>query len=323
MTATLTDRYVLAVTRSIPEQQRADVADELRASIADQLDARIEAGEPADAAERAVLTELGDPDRLAAGYADRPLSLIGPRYFLEWKRLLVLLLWIVVPLAAFGLALGQTLSGAPFGAIIGGTIGGAISVAVHLAFWTTLVFALVERSDEARMPLAPWTVDRLPADTPYTGARFSDMIASVVFLAIAAAALLWDQLVGAVYLNGQWMSLLSPSLWPWWVGGLLVAMGVDAVLQIIVFLRGRWTFALAAFNTVLNIVIAVPAVWLLSQGRLLNPEFWTLVIPNGEGDKVFGIISVLTGFAIAGIAVWDIVDAFLKARRAARGRITR
>ena len=267
MTATLTDRYVLAVTRSIPEQQRADVADELRASIADQLDARIEAGEPANAAERAVLTELGDPDRLAAGYADRPLSLIGPRYFLEWKRLLVLLLWIVVPLAAFGLALGQTLSG--------------------------------------------------------TGARFSDMIASVVFLAIAAAALLWDQLVGAVYLNGQWMSLLSPSLWPWWVGGLLVAMGVDAVLQIIVFLRGRWTFALAAFNTVLNIVIAVPAVWLLSQGRLLNPEFWTLVIPNGEGDKVFGIISVITGFAIAGIAVWDIVDAFLKARRAARGRIGR
>jgi len=323
MTDTLTDRYILAVTRTLPEQQRADVADELRAAIADQLDARLDDGQTPDAAERDVLTELGDPDKLAAGYADRPLHLIGPRYFLDWKRLLILLMWIVVPIAAFGIALGQTLSGAPFGAIIGGTIGGALSVGVHLAFWTTLVFALVERSDDARSPLAPWTVDRLPADNPYTGARFSDMIASIVFLAVAAVALVWDQLVGAVYLNGQWMSLLSPSLWPWWVGALLVAMGIEAVLQIVVFLRGRWTVALAACNTVLNIVIAVPAVWLLTRGELLNPAFWDAVIPNGEAAKVYGILSVLTGFAIVGVAVWDTLDAFLKARRAARGRIGR
>ena len=315
MESTLTDRYIQAVTRTIPEQQRGDVAAELRGAIADQLDARLAAGGTLDDAERDVLNELGDPDKLAAGYADRPLYLIGPRYYLEWWRLLKLLLAIVVPLAAFGIALGQTLAGTPIGGIIGSTIGGAITVAVHLAFWTALVFALVERSDEVRTAFAPWTVDKLPADTPYTGARFTDMIASLVFLAIAAVAFVWDQLVGLVYLDGGWMPFLSPELWPWWAGGLLAAMALDAVLQIVVFLTRRWTTPLAIANAVLNVVVAVPAIWLLSQGMLLNEAFWSAVIPNGEAEKVYGILSVLTGFGIAGIAVWDTIDAFLKARR--------
>lgn len=315
MNATLTDRYIQAVTRTLPEQQRGDVAAELRGSIADQLEARLGVAGAPDDAERDVLNELGDPDKLAAGYADRPLHLIGPRYYLEWWRLLKLLLAIIMPLAAFGIALGQTLAGAPIGGILGATIGGTLSVGVHLAFWTALVFALVERSDDARTAIAPWTVERLPAETPYTGARFVDMIASIVFLAIAAVALVWDQLVGLVYLDGRWMPFLSPELWPWWAGGLLAAMAIDAVLQIIVFLAGRWTFALAAVNTALNVIVAVPAVWLLSQGMLLNEAFWSAVIPNGEAEKVYGIVSVLAGFGIVGIAVWSTIDAFLKARR--------
>ena len=106
MTDTLTTRYIDAVTRSVPERQRDDVARELAAAIADQIDARLVAGEAPGDAERIVLTELGDPERLAAGYADRPLHLIGPRYYLEWKRLLVLLLWIVPACAAGGVAIG-------------------------------------------------------------------------------------------------------------------------------------------------------------------------------------------------------------------------
>ena len=80
-TATLTDRYVDAAMRTVPEAQRADLAAELRASIDDQIEARIEQGEQQGDAERAVLIELGDPDRLAAQYTDRPLWLVGPRYF--------------------------------------------------------------------------------------------------------------------------------------------------------------------------------------------------------------------------------------------------
>lgn len=318
--STLTERYVQAVTRTIPEAQRDDVAAELRASVADQLDARIESGEDAGPAERAVLSALGDPDKLAAEYVDRPLHLIGPRYYLEWWRLLKLLLWIVVPLAAFGIALGQTLAGEGIGTIVGSAIGGTLSVAVHLAFWTTLVFVIIERSERARdavsSSLTRWSVDDLP-EIQHTGASFADVVASIVFLVLAAAALIWDQLVGAVYLDGRWMSFLSPELWPWALGALLVIMGIEGSLQIVVYLQRRWTLPLAVMNAVLTVAVVVPAIVLLWQGMLLNPEFWLTVIPD-DGEKVFGIISVITGFAIVGLGVWDIIDAFLKAQRARR-----
>ena len=43
-TSTLTDRYIDAAMRTVPEKQRADLAAELRASIDDQIDARVESG---------------------------------------------------------------------------------------------------------------------------------------------------------------------------------------------------------------------------------------------------------------------------------------
>ena len=315
--ADLSARYIQAVTRTIPETQRADVAAELGASIADQLEARIANGEEPVDAERAVLSALGDPDALAAGYVDRPLHLIGPRYYLEWWRLLKLLLWIVLPLASLGIALGQTLSGAPLGTIIGASFSGTLTVAVHLTFWTTLVFVIIERTDRARAgkptSFRSWSVDDLP-EQRQSGASFGDLVASLVFFVVAAAVIVWDQLVGAVSLNGSWISFLHPDLWPWAIGGLLAVFVVDAVVQIIRYLHGRWTWPLAAINAVLNLVVVVPAIWLLSEGRLLNPEFWLTVIGD-DGEKVFGILSVLAGFGIVAIAVWDAVDAFLKARR--------
>ena len=45
MTSTLTDRYVDAAMRTVPEKQRPDLSAELRASIDDQIDARVDAGE--------------------------------------------------------------------------------------------------------------------------------------------------------------------------------------------------------------------------------------------------------------------------------------
>ena len=40
--STLTDRYVAATLRTLPEKQRPDIEKELRASIADAVDDRIE-----------------------------------------------------------------------------------------------------------------------------------------------------------------------------------------------------------------------------------------------------------------------------------------
>ncbi|WP_457099012.1 permease prefix domain 1-containing protein [Microbacterium sp. P5_E9] len=318
MTSTLTDRYVDAAMRTVPEKQRPDLSAELRASIGDQIDARVEGGDAPEAAERAVLTDLGDPDKLAAGYTDRPLHLIGPRYYLDWWRLLKLLLWIVLPFAAFGVALGLTLAGKPFGEIVGTVWVVLLTTTVHLFFWTTLVFAVVERSGSAgAKPLTVWTVDHLP-EPRAQGAGFVDMIANIVFLAIGAAALVWDQTIGFGF---AWIDdlppVLNPGLWPWWIAVLLILMAVEAGLGVIVYLVGRWTIPLAVTKTLLDLAIAVPAMILLVNGRLLNPAFFPAVIPDAsDAAEVASIIAVITGFCIVGFTIWGIIDVFLKARRA-------
>ena len=69
-----------------------------------------------------------------------------------------------------------------------------------------------------------------------TGASLSDLIASLVFLAIAAGAILWDHFVGFAYsAEDGWSSFLDPGLWPWWIGGLLVLMVLEALLAISVY----------------------------------------------------------------------------------------
>ncbi len=313
-TVTLTDRYVDAAMRTVPESQRADLAAELRASIADQIEGRVAAGDTPEAAERAVLTDLGDPDELAAGYTDRPLWLVGPRYFLQWWRLLKLLLWIVIPCAVFGVSLAMVLDGATFGEIMGAIWPLALTVGVHLAFWTTLVFVVVERSEGRGKTVAfePWTVDDLPDPRP-RGAGLGDLVASLVFLVVAAGAILWDLFVGFVPTEPG-LSFLDPGLWPAWILGLFALMALEAGLAVTVYALRRWTIGLAVVNGILNAAIAIPAIWLLMQGRLINPEYFPAIIGEG-GAEVGAIVSTVTGFAIAGIAVWDTVDAALKARR--------
>ncbi|WP_314505342.1 permease prefix domain 1-containing protein [uncultured Microbacterium sp.] len=319
-TTTLTDRYVTAAMRTVPEKQRDDLGAELRASIADQVDGRMENGEHHAAAERAVLTELGDPDKLAAGYTDRPLHLIGPKYYLEWWRLLKLLLWIVLPAAAFGIALAETLEGQPIGSIIGGVVVTLISVAVHLCFWTTLVFVIVERTGARAGSFTEWSVDQLP-EPRQRGVGFADLIVSLVFLALAAGAVIWDLTIGFVPASvsgaGEPLPFLNPALWPWWIAGLFVLMALEATLAVVVYLIGRWTPALAVANAVLALAFAVPALLLLSQGQLLNPQFFPTVVGAG-GAEVAAIVNVVFGFGIVLIAVWDIIDVVLKTVRSRR-----
>ncbi|WP_203580198.1 permease prefix domain 1-containing protein [Microbacterium hibisci] len=313
--ATLTDRYVDAATRSIPENQRPDLAAELRGSIDDQIEARIAEGEDPASAERAVLTDLGDPDKLAAQYADRPLWLVGPKYFLDWWRLLKLLLSIVPACVACGLSLALVLDGQSFGEIVGTVVPVLLSVVVHLAFWTTLVFVVLERSGQDTLNGSRWSPDQLP-EPRQRGAGLGDMITSLAFLAIMVGVVLWDLFVGFVPTDPG-LSFLDPALWPGWILALFAVMALEAVLAIVVYAVGRWTIGLAVANGILNLVIAVPALWLLFEGRLINPAFFPTIIPDG-GAEVGAIVSVVLGFVFAGVAIWDTVDASLKAVRARR-----
>ncbi|MDX2376014.1 permease prefix domain 1-containing protein [Microbacterium sp. LRZ72] len=313
-TASLTDRYVAAAVRGVPEKARADLAAELRASIADQVDARTAAGEPADAAERAVITGFGDPDVLAAGYADRPLQLIGPRFYLTWRRLLTLLLWIVVPIIGFIVAAVEIVEGEAVGAVITAVWVAVLGVGVQLCFWVTVVFAVLERTGAGKaMPIESWSPDRLP-EPRQQGAGLPELIGSLVFLCAVAGAVVWDRLFGLVYVGDGWRAALSPQLWPWWVAGLFVILVAEAVFAVVLYRMRRWTYGLAAVNAVLALAFAIPAIVLTAGGMVIDPALYAYA--GDAAAQVQVVIPTAIAIGIAAIALWDIADGFFKARTA-------
>lgn len=326
-TASLTERYISATVRSLRPEAQDDVRAELEASIADAVEARREQGEDPRAAERAVLTDLGDPGILAAGYADRPLHLIGPKYYLTWWRLLKILLWIVPTFAAIGVALAKILEFATIGETIGAVTVAIIMSIVHVGFWTTLVFAVLERT--ATDAGATWTVDQLPEPTD-EGAGRSEVIGSLIFLALAAGAIVWDALRGFVRDDGVPVPILNPSLWPVGMTVLLVLMLAEAALAIVIWRQRRWTVGAAIVNTILAVAFVVPAMYLLLSGDLVNPGFLQYLAVEhaaemaqadagaAEQGGVLRILSVILGVVIVGSSLWDIVDGWIKALRARR-----
>lgn len=325
MIATLTDRYVSATVRTLPPDVQADVRAELSATIADDIEARLEQGEVRKDAERAVLTALGDPDVLAASYADRTLQLIGPRYYLTWWRLLKLL-WAVVPVTAVvGALIAQLIIDAPIAETIGFLFTVAVGTIVHVGFWTTLVFIILERTGAGTG--ARWNLDALP-EPQEAGAGHGDIIASLVFLGIGAGALLWDHFVGFVFVaeNGvdiaaglgsqtTAMPLLNPDLWPWWLGGMLILIAFRTALAIAVYASRGWNSKFAWLNTALAFVFSALVTYLLITNQLFNSDFVHHALGRRDLPPLAGgVLAVLFGTGVVGASVWGTIDGWRKSR---------
>ncbi|MET8283456.1 permease prefix domain 1-containing protein [Micromonospora sp. NPDC005174] len=310
---TLTDRYLAATLRSVPAQRRDEIATELRASIEDMIEDRAGGGADAAAAEREVLTELGNPDRLAARYADRRLQLLGPTYYLVWLRLLKLLLSFIPALAGTVVAVVAVVEGKGFGAIGPGLVV-ALHVAVHICFWLTLTFVLIERS-QPTIDLPDWTVDELPDVPAHRDVSLVDTIASVVMLMVFIAYLPLQHYQSWVRTtDGDNIPILDPALWSFWLPALIGVLALDVVFEIVKYRIGRWTWRLFATKALLNLAFTVPVVWLALSDRLLNPALgerldWLAVADNRE------ILAAIIALSAAVVAVWELIDTALKTRR--------
>ncbi|WP_141014645.1 HAAS signaling domain-containing protein [Nocardioides sambongensis] len=317
--ATLTERYVHAATRRLPAAQRDDVAEELRGGIADRLEA-LEHERPdldTDARERAALTELGDPARLAAGYSGRGLYLIGPDLYPAFQRTLAQLLAVAVPAVTIAVGVVDALDGDPIGHVIGGAVWAGLTALVQICFWLTLTFVLIERSgpghDALRDSLdVEWTPDQLPPLPTHPG-RLRDTVTSLAFLAFMAALLIWQQFRSPIDgADGESVPILDPELWSLWLPLLLALMVAEAVLEIAKYRTGRWTVPLAAANTALSLAFAGILIHLSRAEELLNPAMVDAVQQDWSGFDP-GLTHTIVAVTAAVIALWDIGEGWLRA----------
>ena len=119
--------------------------------------------------------------------------------------------------------------------------------------------------------------------------------------------------------EGQVISLFDPSLTTFWFPVLIAILASIAVLQVVVYLVGRWTIPLAAGFTALEVAFALPVIVLALNGTLINPAFAAEVgwPPLAERD---GIVMLAIAAATTLVTAWEIFDAFRRARRAPRAQ---
>jgi hypothetical protein len=219
--------------------------------------------------------------------------------------------------AALAIAAGDDYAGA----VMAG-IGGAWTAGLHAFFWVTIIFVVIERVDATRKArdeitgaARRWTVDRLPA-LPPGRVTAGETVGEVLTTLISIGGILF--LNGAVWFtdaSGAVIPLFNPDLWGLWMPILIGWLVAIAGLQVLIFLRGRWTTSLAVVHAVFQLNFTVPFVGLALTGSLINPAFADALgwppLAHGNGPVM---LSIAGGVVL--VTAWEIFDGFRRARRA-------
>lgn len=309
MTTTLTDRYVHAATRWLPGKTRTEVAAELRERIADTVAAQ--GGTPE--AEREALEELGDPLKVAVDYSGREPALIGPRWFFPWLRLLVVLLAIVPAVVATIAATAAAIEGDPIGSVIGEAVVTALQVAVHVGFWTTLVFAILDWTDSPTDDLEGWSVDKLPEPSPTSTV---ELIGGGITFGLLGLGVLWQHFGSPFFEDGERIPMADPDLWSWYLPLVLATLALEAV-HLWWIHRTGWTWPAAWANLAITALFTVPTVVLLLQGSIINPD---LSVHLGWDPEIQDNVSRGIAVAFGLLGLWEVLDGFRRALMTSRGQ---
>lgn len=307
---TLTDRYVWAVVRRLPADQREEVEAELRSTVADMAEATDE---------RDALVQLGDPELLADNYRGAQRFLIGPTVYPEYVRLLRVLLSIVVPLLAVLAAVGAVLEdGVTVGRVVTAVLGAAAMGAVQVSFWVTLVFVLLDRfaSEEIERERRPWTLDDLPELPAAQQVGLGEVVTECAGTLLLVAALFvqrsWSPVRTA---EGEPVPVISPELWGstmWLVVALLL---VTAALVVAAHVRGGWTWPLAGATAVADLVLFGLIATAAVRDELINPAFLIELSADLELDSVWQPNAAVIVLVVGVVLAWDAAEALRKAAR--------
>ena len=267
------DRYVYDVVRRLPERERGDVERELRANIQDML-----AENPQEAEIVHVLESLGEPRKLADQYRANPRYLISPAMFEQY----IAAIKVVLPVVAvamgllglfFDLAEAESISIAH---AIASALGNGLSAAMSALFFTTLGFALADYS-QFKSPSEKWSTKDLPDLPSKTAVRIprgetvTGMVFTVIIIALTLAALKNPLLIGWYEKSKAAVPLFTQDALsryvPWFVLVSILSLAVSCVKLIL----GRWTYPLAALNTVYSLASAAVFMLFLTGADTFNP----------------------------------------------------
>ncbi|QTC40694.1 hypothetical protein I7V34_16255 [Bacillus sp. V3] len=284
----LVELYIQEVMRRLPEKNREDIALELKSTIEDML--------PDDYTEddvREVLISLGDPAVLASNYRDKPMHLIGPRYY----DLYITLLKLIVPIAAaitfLVVAVSSVLNYSGdsnpveiFLSIAGNGVVEAISAGMQVFFWLTVTFAVIERTvtPESQQPLTmkgkEWSPDDLK-DVPYIpkekriskleifGGLIWTVIWSTCYFKASDLLGLYEKIDGGRVFTPLFEQDILHGYWPL----IVILIGLEMILLLRKWRAGVWTKRLAVENAVYQFIPVAVFLFIFRNMDVMDPTF--------------------------------------------------
>jgi hypothetical protein len=328
----LIDVYIGEVTRRLPEKNRDDIALELRSAIGDML--------PEDYTEedvKDVLAEMGNPAVLAGNYNERPMHLIGPRYYDMYISLIKMILPIAATITLISLVAefffnpmdGRAVIDMVL-TIIGEGIWRVLEVGLQVFFWVTLIFALIERSDIVKDagPLTSgfkkWTPEDLKKISYVPKKRAIsnyEVFGSLLWTAVWGTVFFYaDKLLGIYENNGEGLIFVTPSMnqevliayWP----AIIVVIGLEITLALFKFFKKQWAKKVAIFNAIYEIIATAVFIIIVSNQNVFQPEFVAYMAELFNVDSEQFVNRIVWGSSTIFItfAVWNIIDGFRKSR---------
>ncbi|WP_062110090.1 HAAS signaling domain-containing protein [Bacillus niameyensis] len=287
----LIEIYIQEVTRRLPEKNREDIALELQSTIEDMLPDEYEEKDV-----KTVLEKLGNPVSLANGYRDRPMHLIGPRYFDVYVSLLKMILPIATIISFIAVVAEFFISYQGNAAVINVIldifsfgIWRIMEVGIQTFFWLTIVFAIIERADKGKdeqpltSSLSKWTPDDLK-NIPYIPKERAvskvEVFGSLTWTAIWATLYFYaNKLVGVYHGDKNGLEFVTPvfnqevllSFWPI----VLLAIAGEIGLALYMLIKKQWSKRLATYSTLLHLISAVIFIVILVNPNIFSEEFIT------------------------------------------------
>lgn len=314
----LIDRYVYAVTRSLPQAQRKEVEKELRSDIQDMIEA--EKGSEQKRI-RTVLETLGRPETLALNYSGAKQYLIGPKWYGLYIETLKKIGYVAIPIIFLIVVLEQTFASdtAIIQRIID-VIVKTIGFAMQILLWTTAVFVFLEHSQSRTLKkdkekILAWSVDQLPQLPPERHTKLSDTIANIVVYGVFIGLILLTKHTLGFDMSGTHVSFFDPELWAFWLWAIIATLVGLALKEVYTLKYGRESVGSIWAKVVLEAVLLATFAGLYLKDMLINDDFATKTNDAWVGglslEEVVGATLILWGIGF----VWDTAKSFRQLKR--------
>lgn len=312
------NRYVFAVTKSLPEKQRLDIEKELRTLIDDMIEQNQEEGSYESKVQE-VLLELGDPEVLADNYRGSKRYLIGPQYYEKYVLILKIVFGAVLAGISIAIFVESIFSNQQkIFDIVPDYFGAVYSGLLQAFALTTIAFMIAERNSmnmiKGRSEKNTWSPSQLPA-VPDKKAiiPISEPIVSIIFTTIFIVLLYSTPQLLAAYISSDSGMTVIPVFSFEVIKGYRILLIFILVLsifkEVLKLYSRRWTLKLSIIIAALVVVTTVMILAIFTNNSIWNPNFSNEIVKHMNLN--FDFISIwpkIKNTFIAAIVLTSAID---------------